>query len=56
MRVGILSDVHGDYDTLTHTLERLHNHHQVGGVLCAGDLAGRGPAQNQVVEAKTHPI
>jgi putative phosphoesterase len=57
MRVGILSDVHGDYDTLNNTLERLHTHHHISAVLCAGDLAGRGPAQNRVVEAiRQHSI
>jgi putative phosphoesterase len=50
MRIGIISDVHGDYDTLITTLDRLHQHHQVTHILCAGDLVGRGPEQNRVVE------
>jgi putative phosphoesterase len=50
MRIGIISDVHGDYETLVTTLDRLEHHHQVTQVLCAGDLVGRGPEQNRVVE------
>lgn len=50
MRVGILSDVHGDYDALVRTLKQLKEHHKVSRILCAGDLVGRGPQQNRVVE------
>ncbi|MGB1285587.1 MAG: metallophosphoesterase family protein [Aggregatilineales bacterium] len=50
MRIGILSDIHGDYETLTTVLERLDTQHGVTQVLCAGDLIGRGPEQNRVVE------
>lgn len=51
MLIGIISDVHGDYETLITTLDRMQDHHQVSTVLCAGDLVGRGPEQNRVVEA-----
>lgn len=50
MQVGIISDVHGDYETLSKTLHRLRNLHKVSHILCAGDLVGRGPEQNRVVE------
>lgn len=50
MQVGIISDIHGDYETLITTLERLTYHHKVEKILCAGDLVGRGPEQNRVVE------
>jgi len=50
MRVGIISDVHGDYGALKTTLEQLQKHHHISRILCAGDLVGRGPQQNQVVE------
>lgn len=50
MRIGILSDVHGDYDALTRTLDQLDNHHKVDTILCAGDLVGRGPEENAVVD------
>lgn len=50
MQVGIISDVHGDYETLVKTLERLDTVHQVNDILCAGDLVGRGPEQNRVVD------
>lgn len=50
MKVGILSDVHGDYGALETTLTKLKQEHQVSRILCAGDLVGRGPEQNRVVD------
>ena len=50
MKIGIIADVHGDYSALKTALERLDTIHQVDHVLCAGDLVGRGPEQEQVVE------
>ena len=50
MKIGIISDIHGDYRALTTVLERLDNHHQVDQILCAGDLVGRGPQQEEVVK------
>lgn len=50
MKLGIVSDIHGDYKALETVLDRLENHHRVDQILCAGDLVGRGPEQNRVVE------
>ncbi len=50
MNIGIISDVHGDYEALETALERLDNEHNVAQILCAGDLIGRGPNPNRVVE------
>jgi putative phosphoesterase len=50
MKVGIISDLHGDYEALLTALERLDNHHQVEHILCAGDLIGRGPNPDAVVD------
>lgn len=50
MKIGIIADVHGDYDALQTALDRLTNHHQVDQILCAGDLVGRGPHPDRVVE------
>ena len=50
MNIGVISDIHGDYQALETALDRLENYHQVDHILCAGDLVGRGPEQNQVVE------
>ncbi|GAB1421271.1 metallophosphoesterase family protein [Anaerolineales bacterium] len=50
MQIGIISDIHGDYDALTIALNRLRNYHAVEHILCAGDLVGRGPKQNRVVQ------
>lgn len=49
MKVGILSDVHGDYSALVRVLKHMQTFHKVTRVLCAGDLVGRGPEQNKVV-------
>lgn len=50
MKIGIISDIHGDYAALGKTLERFDTYHQVDDILCAGDLIGRGPNPEQVVE------
>lgn len=50
MQIGIISDIHGDYDALKDVLNRLDHHHHVDHILCAGDLVGRGPEQDRVVE------
>ncbi len=50
MKIGIIADVHGDYSALKTALERLDTIHQVDHILCAGDLVGRGPEQEQVVD------
>jgi putative phosphoesterase len=49
MRIGIIADIHGDYAALKMALDRLDNYHHVDHILCAGDLVGRGPEQEQVV-------
>ena len=49
MEIGIISDIHGDLRALDTALERLHQHHRVEHIICAGDLIGRGPDGNQVV-------
>lgn len=50
MNIGIISDIHGDYAALESVLERLDNFHQVSQILCAGDLVGRGPEPERVVQ------
>ena len=50
MRIGIISDVHADYESLKQVLHRFEKQHQVDQVLCAGDLVGRGPEPNRVVD------
>jgi predicted phosphodiesterase len=40
MNIGIISDIHGDYEALKTVLDRLDNHHQVDHIICAGDLVG----------------
>ncbi len=50
MQIGIISDVHGDLHALETTLNKLREVHRVSHILCAGDLIGRGPEQNRVVD------
>ena len=50
MQIGIISDVHADYDTLKDVLARFEKYHQVDQVLCAGDLVGRGPEPDRVID------
>jgi len=42
MKLGIISDIHGDRAALELALERFERVHQVDQVLCAGDLPGSG--------------
>jgi putative phosphoesterase len=50
MNVGLISDVHGDYHALKTAIDRLQNEHKVERILCAGDLVGRGPEPERVVD------
>ena len=50
MQIGIISDIHADYAALSDVLQRFDQKHQVDLVLCAGDLVGRGPEPDGVVE------
>ncbi len=50
MDIGIIADIHGDYSALQLALDRLDHVHHVDAILCAGDLIGRGPDQEQVVD------
>jgi len=50
MQIGIISDIHADYATLEDVLDRFDNYHRVDQILCAGDLVGRGPDPDRVVD------
>ena len=50
MKLGLIADIHGDYAALLTALDRLDNYHHVDEILCSGDLVGRGPEQEKVVE------
>ncbi|MBK8033904.1 MAG: metallophosphoesterase family protein [Anaerolineae bacterium] len=50
MKIGVISDIHGDYEALDNALRQLESLHQVTTVLCAGDLVGRGPDPDRVVQ------
>ncbi|MBE2184654.1 MAG: metallophosphoesterase family protein [Anaerolineae bacterium] len=50
MDIGVISDIHGDYAALQIALERLDNFHRADIIVCAGDLVGRGPQPDSVVE------
>lgn len=49
MKIGLISDVHGDLKALTRALDLLKNRHHADAVWCAGDLVGRGGQPNDVV-------
>lgn len=49
MNVGVISDIHGDFQALEAALYRLDQIHKVDQIVCAGDLVGRGPHPNEVV-------
>ncbi len=48
MKVGIISDVHGDYDGLEQALSVL-DRHKVDAIVCAGDLIDRGGRDEDVI-------
>ncbi len=50
MDIGVISDIHGDRATLERVLDQLDHHHKVDHIVCAGDLVGRGPEENRVVD------
>lgn len=49
MKIGILSDIHGELDALHKTLD-LFQRLGIETIICAGDLVDRGGAGDQVVE------
>lgn len=50
MKIGVISDIHGDYEALDNALRQLESLHRVSTVICAGDLVGRGPDPDRVVQ------
>lgn len=50
MKIGVIADVHADYAALTTSLDRLDHQHHVDHIVCAGDLVGRGPRPEEVVQ------
>jgi putative phosphoesterase len=50
MNIGVISDIHGDYAALQVVLDRLDHYHHVTRIICAGDLVGRGPHPDSVVD------
>lgn len=49
MKLGLISDIHGDLKALNRALTLLKERHQVDAIWCAGDLVGRGQQPNEVV-------
>jgi putative phosphoesterase len=49
MDIGVISDIHGDSAALEIALHRLEQVHGVTCSVCAGDLVGRGPNPDRVV-------
>lgn len=49
MKIGLLSDIHGDVEHLRQALQLLHSH-QVEHILCCGDLTDGEPYVDEVVQ------
>lgn len=49
MRIGILTDIHGDFTTMRRVLDRLESL-RVDRLICLGDLVVHGDAHNEVVD------
>lgn len=50
MKLGLISDVHGDLRALTRAQDLLLGQHHVDVIWCAGDLVGRGNQPEEVVQ------
>ncbi|MBS3765407.1 metallophosphoesterase family protein [Candidatus Bipolaricaulota bacterium] len=49
MKVGLISDVHGNWEALNVVLKRLQDEEGVDEVFCGGDIVGYGPEPNKCV-------
>lgn len=49
MRIAVISDIHGNLDALKKVLDDIEKR-DVENIICAGDLVGYGPYQNEVIE------
>ncbi|EIT86066.1 metallophosphoesterase [Fictibacillus macauensis ZFHKF-1] len=50
MKLGIISDIHGNAAALKAVLAKLQDDHHVDMIYCLGDLIGYGPDTNEVLE------
>lgn len=50
MKLGLISDIHADFDALRIVLDRFATVHQIDRLLCAGDLTGYGDSPNEVLD------
>jgi predicted phosphodiesterase len=50
MRIGVISDIHGNHEALQAVLEDL-DRHEIHSIFCLGDLIGYGPAPDAVTLA-----
>lgn len=53
MKIGLISDIHGNIHALTRVLQELYAH-PVDIILCAGDLVGFGAHPGQVIHLLRH--
>ncbi len=52
MKIGLISDIHGNLQALTKVLDELHSLH-IDLILCAGDLVCYGAHPNRVIDVLT---
>ena len=56
MRIGIVSDIHGNLEALTVVLRNL-DEEGIDALVCCGDTVGYGPDPNKCIEVlKQHPV
>ena len=48
MRIGVISDIHGNYAAMRTVLDEMG---EVDSLWCLGDLVGYGPQPNECIEA-----
>ena len=49
MRLGLIADIHGDYDGFMRSLELL-DREGVSRIICAGDIVDRGPRADNIIQ------
>jgi putative phosphoesterase len=49
MKLGLISDVHGDVLALDRAIDLLTHQHSIDAIWCAGDLVGRGKQPDEVI-------
>lgn len=49
MKIGIITDIHGNAPALKAVLQEMDQREEIEGVYCLGDMIGIGPDTNEVL-------